>query len=286
MTEAEVEKLRSAGISDDVILGMQKDEANKQGQAAPAAEVASALPEIDPNTPSSVYEKAKAAGVPTEGRPQTWAQTGTEVAGVLADNAGKIGAGALGAGGVYGAYKVGNWAKNLGDAYKTGVATNAATQEMRVLERLARGVGPEAEAAGQRLQQLMQARGGVPTAPVAPTVAPTPAPVAPAGVPTAPVAPVAQAAEQGVMNRAKQVVQQLALSKLGPLAANLAKGANVASLATYSSDLGPAVPQVGRMKGMEINPLTGAPWTREQIAQYQANPAMFDAQLPPPQFRR
>jgi hypothetical protein len=40
------------------------------------------------------------------------------------------------------------------------------------------------------------------------------------------------------------------------------------------------------MKGMEINPLTGAPWTPEQIAQYEANPNVYDAQMAPPQFRR
>ena len=59
-----------------------------------------------------------------------------------------------------------------------------------------------------------------------------------------------------------------------------------ASLAFESRDLGPPVPTTGRMKGMEINPLTCAPWTREQIAQYQANPDIFDRQLPPAQFRR
>jgi hypothetical protein len=40
------------------------------------------------------------------------------------------------------------------------------------------------------------------------------------------------------------------------------------------------------MRGMEINPLTGAPWTPQQIAQYEANPQMFDAQMAPPQMRR
>ena len=59
-----------------------------------------------------------------------------------------------------------------------------------------------------------------------------------------------------------------------------------ASLAFESRDLGPKTPQTGRMRGMEINPLTGAPWTPQQIAQYEANPAQYDAQMAPPQFRR
>lgn len=59
-----------------------------------------------------------------------------------------------------------------------------------------------------------------------------------------------------------------------------------ASLALESSELGPKTPQTGRMRGMEINPLTGAPWTPQQIAQYEANPQQFDAQMAPPQMRR
>lgn len=275
MTEAEVQKLKSAGIDDAIILDMQKEEANKNGQAAPQAEVKTALPEIDPNTPSQAYSQAQANGVPTEGRSPSMAQNLTEAGAVLAPYAPH--ALATLAGG-YGVYKATQGVNAIGrglNALESMSETNA-MREARLQNRPGFGGTP---------------RPAVPTAPVAPAVAPTPGPVAPAGgvpavAPTAPAAPVAQAAEAGVMNRAKQVVQQLALSKLAPMAANLAKGANVAALATYSPDLGPAVPQTGRMRGMEINPLTGAPWTREQIAQYHANPAMFDAQLPPPQFRR
>lgn len=184
MTEAEVAKLKSAGIDDAVILDMQKEEAEKSGQAGPQVASKSELPYIDPNTPSTVYQQAEAAGVPTEGREQTWGQTGLEVAGVLADNWKPI-VGTLGTGGLlYGGAKTGQWIKGIGDAYKTGVAsnaanvaTNAATQEMRVLERLARGTGPQAEAAAQRLQQLIQSR--VPTSapgPVPPTATPAPTP--------------------------------------------------------------------------------------------------------------
>lgn len=273
MTEAEVQKLKSAGIDDAIILDMQKEEANKNGQAAPQAEVKTALPEIDPNTPSQAYSQAQANGVPTEGRSPSMAQNLTEAGAVLAPYAPH--ALATGAG-AYGLYKANQGVNAIGrglNALESMSETNA-MREARLQNRPGFGGTP---------------RPAVPTAPVAPAtpVVTAPGPVAPAGgVPTAPAAPVARAAEAGVVNRAKQVVQQLALSKLAPMATNLLKGANVASLATYSSDLGPAVPQVGRMKGMEINPLTGAPWTREQIAQYQANPAMFDAQLPPPQFRR
>lgn len=279
MTEAEVQKLREGGISDAIILEMQKDESTAQGQAAPAATTASTLPEVDPTTPSKVYSQARAAGTPTEGTGATYAQGAMELAPAIGSGLVAVAPYAAGAAGLYGGSRLLSAAKTAADAYKTGVQTaadtaqrNVALQEARMAERAGRAAG--------------QVRPVVPTAPV--TVPGAPAVTAPgAVVPGAmPAAPVAQAAEQGIMNRAKQVVQQLALSKLAPMAANLAKGANVASLAGYSPELGPKTPQSGRMRGMEINPLTGAPWTPQQIAQYEANPAQFDAQMPAPQFSR
>lgn len=119
--------------------------------------------------------------------------------------------------------------------------------------------------------------------PVAPSSSAAPVrPVAPAGMP----APQAPAAGSGILNNANNIVRQLALSKLLPAAGNVMKGANIAGMATFSGDLGPKTPQTGRMRGMEINPLTGAPWTPEQIRQYETNPSVYDQQMAPPQFRR
>jgi hypothetical protein len=186
-------------------------------------------------------------------------------------------------------FKLGEAVMTAADAWKSGAAaqqaqaaTNAATQEMRVLERLARGTGPEAQAAGQRLQQLMQNR--IPSGPVAPAApamapAPTAGPVAPAGMPAA--AP-AQAAEAGLLDKTTAMIRQLAANKV---LQGVAKG-GVGLAAMSPTSTGPAVPSTGRMKGMEINPVTGRPWTPEQIQQYEANPSMYDAQLGAPQFRR
>lgn len=279
MTESEVEKLRAGGISDAIILEMQKEESTGTGQAAPTATMSSALPEVDPNTPSKVYTQARTNETPTEGGGATFTQGAMELAPAIGSGLVAIAPYAAGAAGLYGGSRLLGAAKTAADAYKTGVQTasdtaqrNVALQEARMAERAAR--------AGAQVRPV------VPTAPVVPTGVPT-APVAGPVVPTGvPAAPVVQAAEQGVMNRAKTVVQQLALSKLAPMAAGLLKGANIASLAGYSSDLGPKTPQSGRLKGSEINPLTNAPWTPEQLAQYEANTQQFDAQLPPPQFRR
>jgi hypothetical protein len=272
MTEAEVEKLRAGGISDAIILEMQKDESTAKGQAAPAATATTELPEVDPNTPSRVYSQAQSAGTPTEGAGQTWAQTGAELGGVLIDNAGKIGLGGLGAAGL-----------GAGAMYKRGKGIELETEKLRQQGIQNRFDARAAQQAAQQARPMPVAPGPLVDAQGRPMQMQA-RPVAPAGA--VPTAPIAQAAEQGVVNRAKQVVQQLALSKLAPMATNLLKGANVASLAGYSADLGPKTPQAGRMRGMEINPLTGAPWTPEQIAQYEANPAQYDAQMAPPQFRR
>jgi len=133
-----------------------------------------------------------------------------------------------------------------------------------------------AQRAGQGAAQVAR--------PVAPVGAPAAAPIAPVA-PAAPVAApqAAAAAEQGVMSRASDIVKRLALDKVMP---GLARAGVGAGAALYSPDLGPKTPQTGRMRGMEINPLTGAPWTPEQIAQYEANAAQFDAQMAPPQMRR
>lgn len=282
MTEAEVQKLRDGGISDAIILEMQKEESTSKGEAAPAAKATSELPEIDPNTPSTVYTQARTNDTPTEGSDQTWTQTAMEAAPAIGSGLVAVAPYAAGAAGLYGGSKLLGAAKTAADAYKTGVATaadtaqrNIALQEAKMAERAAR--------AGQQVRPVVPtATAGVPTAPAAP-VAPTP--MAPAQA--------AQAAEQGLVNRVKQTAASR-ITGLMPSIGEVLGGAGrlagrvlgPAALALESKDLGPPVPTVGRMKGMEINPLTRAPWTREQLAQYEANPGLFDQQMSPPQFRR
>lgn len=56
--------------------------------------------------------------------------------------------------------------------------------------------------------------------------------------------------------------------------------------ATYSGDLGPTTPTTGRMRGMEINPMTGRPWTKQEIQMYERNPQQFDQILGQPMMPR
>jgi hypothetical protein len=141
--------------------------------------------------------------------------------------------------GLYGAAKVGGFGRDLlntgrevADAYKTGVGQNAATQEFRALERMARGTGPEADMARQRLQQLVRAQSGLSTG-----APPQAGPQAfqqmgqqlTQARPTGPTTPTpAPAPQVPQMQAAKSIVQKLALDKVlkgaGVLGAGVALG--------------------------------------------------------------
>lgn len=124
---------------------------------------------------------------------------------------------------------------------------------------------------------------GAPTTPVVPQGPINAGPVVPNAMP-APAAPAGPA--PSLLDKTTSMIRQLAANKV---VQGLAKGANVlggAQIAAYSPELGPRTPQVGRMRGMEINPLTNRPWTPDQIKQYEANPMMYDQQMAPPQMRR
>jgi hypothetical protein len=125
--------------------------------------------------------------------------------------------------------------------------------------------------------------GSAPSTPVVPQGPINAGPVVPNAMP-APAAPAGPA--PSLLDKTTSMIRQLAANKV---VQGLAKGANVlggAQMAAYSPELGPKTPQVGRMRGMEINPLTNRPWTPQQIAQYEANPNVFDQQMAPPQMRR
>lgn len=129
-------------------------------------------------------------------------------------------------------------------------------------------------------------------------VAPQPMPGVSAGGPVAPAnmpaanQPQMRAPQPSMASRVQAAAAQRIsnLPAMGELMSGAMRTAGrilgPAGLALESSELGPKTPQTGRMRGMEINPLTGAPWTPQQIAQYEANPQVFDAQMAPPQMRR
>lgn len=159
----------------------------------------------------------------------------------------------------------------------------------------AENIGKTMGATEQRVAANQAAKQAASMAPQARPVAPSPilnqygqpiasgGPVAPSGMPaTAPTA----AAQPNVIQRGADYVRQLAMNRLLPAAGQMIRGGIAPAMALYSPELGPPVPKTGRMRGMEINPLTRQPWTRDQLAAYERNPQMFDSQLPPAQMPR
>jgi hypothetical protein len=93
MTEQEVQRLREAGISDEVIMDMMKkpDETKSEGY-------------IDPEAPSETFSQAEGVGRPTSGPETSMSQLGTEALMLLPDAAKVVG---LGGAGYYGLKKLG-----------------------------------------------------------------------------------------------------------------------------------------------------------------------------------
>jgi hypothetical protein len=199
-------------------------------------------------------------------------------------------------------YKVGkalvqgasDWATKFGATQQAAAVAAQDANALAQMEHQARMLQKTGQAVPEGMQRAIDALrtrvGGVPTTPTAPVVPTGPAATGPV-VPQAP-APLAQGAQMAeqaaarapsLLDKTTSLIRQLAANKV---VQGLGKGMTGLQLATYSQDLGPQTPQVGRMRGMEINPMTGRPWTKEQIAQYSANPQMFDSQLPQAQMPR
>jgi len=123
----------------------------------------------------------------------------------------------------------------------------------------------------------------VPTAPVAPTAPAAPAtspildaqgrpmvrtPVAPSAPATpapAPKAPV----QTSVMDKASQVIRQLAANRVVQGAARIG-GTVTAAVMPGNVGQNYPFPQSGPMRGQEINPSTGRPWTKQELDAYRA----------------
>jgi hypothetical protein len=147
--------------------------------------------------------------------------------------------------GTYGALKVGGWgrdlassAKDVASAMKERTAVDAA-REARMANRPGFG-GPGPQPAPQ---------------PVSGPVAPSPA---------------AQPVNQpGIAER----VRQIALQRVAPVAqavAPIARAATGVGAALMPGNMGQnyPFPQAGPMRGQEINPATGRPWTAQELQQY------------------
>jgi hypothetical protein len=197
-----------------------------------------------------------------------------------------VGLGAAGVGLPYAAYRVG---KAVLSPAAQGVR-QFAQQGIDLGNRAAGAM--EGRTAIDAAREARMAGGGAYGRPVVPTAIPEP--VVPTGAPAAgPVAPAA-AAEQSLANRIKQTAAQRITGLIPSMSESLGMAGRAAgrvlgpaSLALQTTDLGPQTPQVGRMRGSEINPMSGRPWTPNEIKAYSANPNMYDqAYLQRPQLPR
>ena len=290
MNEIEINKLRAAGFSDDEIKDYIANRPQASGSGAPTSDSTGDLPEVDVNKPSTTLQQAEAAGIPTEGRAPGFTEFGTAAGSAVADNAGKIAAG-LGLGG--GAYVANQWRKG---AQATAAARNAqaaaqmaqaqaAMEQARAAQMSAQGLQERALArqaaqAAKALPQTPQILGpnGQPLRPIAPT-GPAPAiqPVAPtAPAPTGGPLPSGMAAgeapfrppqQASILDKTTNMIRQLAANKV---VQNMAKGGAGVAAALTPGNIGQNYnfPQTGPLRGSEINPQTGRPWTQQELAAY------------------
>lgn len=130
----------------------------------------------------------------------------------------------------------------------------------------ARALADAKMASEQGIAQRAAARGLTPPMPT------TPGPVAPTAVPSAPAAPAAPAqptAMQRGMDYARQM-QKIAADKVMQNAGTIGKAGIGAAAALTPGNIGQRYPfpTTGRFAGQEINPMTGRPWTPQELAQY------------------
>jgi len=279
MTEQDIAKLKAAGFSDADIKDYMATEPGAGG-TAPASAPVENLPEIDVTKPSTILSQAQAQGIPTTNE----GSVATDIAALGAAAAPYAVPAAATAAGIYGAAKIGGWGRDMlstaregMEAYRHGVNTaneiaqrNAALQEARIAERVARGgqaAGQAVQAGEQAGSRAFQQMGQQLAKPIAPTGAVPTGPVAPAAAPAAP-APVAQpAAQPSLIDRTTAMIRQLAANKV---LNTVAKGGLGIAAALTPGNVGQnyPFPTSGPYKGMEINPRTGRPWTPQELAQY------------------
>jgi hypothetical protein len=174
-----------------------------------------------------------------------------------------VGVGAAG----YGALKVGGWGRNLASSAKdvsTAMRERTAVEaarEARMGSGGAYGRTPTPTPAGPQLL----GPGGQPLP--ASTHAPVSGPVAPN--PAAQPVPAQTAGQPGIAER----VRQIAMQRIAPVAqavAPVARAATGVGAALMPGNMGQnyPFPQSGPMRGQEINPATGRPWTAQELQQY------------------
>jgi hypothetical protein len=298
MDQAQIDKLRAAGFSDDEIRDYMSNQQAATTQApvqtTPTGEV-----ELDPNAPSETLTRAQAAGVPTGGRESSFI---SDVGTLAAAKSGQF---------IVENPLLSAAAAAYGASYVPGVnrlpvisdIRNTRTAVSDIAQRAMNKIPPPPTVSGSPITVSAGAAPAsgtgvkipvtaAPSTPVAPSaildasgrpMAATSGPVAPQVTQAARPMPTAQPAS--MLDKTTAMIRQLAANKVLQGAARVGGGV-AAALTPGNIGQNYMVPEAGRMRGMEINPLTGRPWTKEQLDMYAQNPAAFDAQLGAPQMPR
>ena len=297
MNEQEIQKLKAAGFSDDDIRDYMADKQRQPQQPGVQTEIDRRNdqgPELDPNAPSETMARAREQGIPTEGQESSFIDDVMTVARVvLAENAGKVALGAGGLGAAYAANQIRKGMQTRAGAQAAQAAAQAAQaqatmEQARAAQQAAQGVqerfaqrqAAQAGRAAPVAPQILDAQGRpmarAPVAPVVPTGPAVSAPVVPqgplpAGV-TAGPAPFTPPQAPSIVDRATNLVRAIAANKVVQGAARMGNIAGIASMALSPSNSGQnyPFPQSGPLRGSEINPTTGQPWTPQELAQYRA----------------
>lgn len=192
------------GYSEDEINAYMQAEAQKQKQPAPAV--------VDVGEPPAPTTKIGTI----ESSPAAMATTAALAVAPYALPAAAAGAAALGGSKLYSGWKSGvDAANDYNKVTAANAQTHAATQELKTLRQIAQGTGPEAQAAQQRIQQIIQNR------PAA--VAATAGPVNPATIKADTAARAQQAAAQKITNLPPSM-----LGSVGRMAGKLLPGVGTA----------------------------------------------------------
>jgi len=252
MTEQEVQRLREAGISDEVIMDMMKkpDEAKSEGY-------------IDPNTPSETFSQAEGLGKPVSGPETSMSQLGTEALMLVPDALKYVG---LPAAGAYGLKKLGEGMMNRGapgpaTTPSAPSAPSAPATSAPATSAPVKPVAPTIEPGGQRVVDFTKQTGDFKKPGIV---------------------------QQGIdyTNRIRQAAMERVIQPAGQMLSNAATYSNptasaVAKVARPLTGIGALAmpgnlgqnypfPTSGPMRGREINPTTGAPWTASELEAYRA----------------
>lgn len=96
----------------------------------------------------------------------------------------------------------------------------------------------------------------------------------------------AQAASEGLANAGRAAGEGLVTAgrAVAPYAraaaAPVAVGLTAALMPGNAGGASMMVPQTGRLRGSDLNPMTGRPWTAQELQAYNANPNLIDSRLP------